>query len=68
MSVVTPTENTMQRECATIVITNMVATRNLGTVHMTNYTQMECVKTAISTPTIESVDSKRWKKMNQETS
>ena len=68
MFVVTRTENTMQKECATIVITNMAATRNPGTAPMINYTQMECVKTAISTPTIKSADNKRWKKMSQETS
>ena len=38
---------TMPKECAAIVITNMVEQRSLGTVLMINFMQLVCARIAI---------------------
>ena len=37
----------MQKDSVTIAIINMEELKNLGIVHMINFTQAECVKTVI---------------------
>lgn len=61
INVAMTTKFTMQRACATIVITNMDERKSLGTVAMINYMPLGCVKTAILITTIVREEkTKRW--------